>query len=249
MKPGKIFILFMGWFIFYSLLYFISIDIAGTAPGKESAGLKLFNYGGLFILSIAGWWLSWKKFERAFSPDPKPASGAGAQECPFALRNPAFMYYLMVLKLFLLAMGANGLITLSQHTGGARTFYIWNFVILYIYAIPFFIIKFMKLKKGLSARIVFEDDRISLRSGPATVAQIPYAAIERLALEEATGAMLVQGNNAAIYLGASQAKASPFYPAGIKNRADKMREKAADKVQAVASIKDEMKRISFAPYL
>jgi len=70
------FLLFMGWFIVYSLFYFISLDIALVPPGGEATSThKIINYGVLFVLSFPIWWLTWKRFEKAFSgmaPKKKP---------------------------------------------------------------------------------------------------------------------------------------------------------------------------------
>lgn len=249
MGKGKIFLLFLGWFIFYSFFYFLSLDITGDPPGKEgSAFHKIFNYGILFIASLAGWRYTWKKFQAAFSP-PAPAAGADPLTCRFGLRNPELMYYLMFLKLFLLAMGANGIITLSQHTGWHRTFYIWNFIILYIYAIPFFIIKFGKLKKALGSAVALDDAAVTLRCNEQTVAQITYGAIDQVLVEEATGAAAITGGGAAICLGSRTSKISPFYVAGIEQALDKIRQQAPDKLHAVASLKDELKRTAIKPFL
>lgn len=248
MKKGKIFLLFMGWFIFYSLFYFLSLDITGHPPGKEGSALhKVFNYGILFIASFPGWWFTWKKFQKTFTPAP-PAAGA-ALESRFGLRNPELMYYLMFLKLFLLVMGANGIITLSHHTGSARTFFIWNFIILYLYAIPFFIIKFIKLKKALQTSVRLDDTGLELRCGDKTVTRLPYAAISEALLEDATGAAVIAGDGAAICLGSTTSKLSPFYAAGIDRLVEKIREKAPDKIRSAASLKDEIKQRSIKPFL
>ncbi len=245
---GKIFLLFMGWFIFYSLFYFLSLDITGHPPGKEgSAFHKVFNWGILFIASFPGWWFTWKKFQKAFTPQA-PAAGA-VMECRFGLRNPELMYYLMFLKLFLLVMGANGIITLSHHTGVARTFFIWNFIILYIYAIPFFIIKFIKLKKALKTSVRLDETGLELRCGEKTVAQLPYANISQAIIEEGTGAAVITGDGAAICLGSTTSKISPFYAAGIEQVVEKIKEKAPDKIRSTASLKDEIKQLSIKPFL
>jgi len=248
MQKGRVFLLFLGWCIFYSLLYFISLDITGDPPGKEATAFqKVFNYGILFIVSVAGWWFTWQKFQKAFSPAAPPAGTAAA--CRFGLRNPAAMYYLMVLKLFLLAMGANGLITLSHHTGAARTFYIWNFIILYLYALPFFIIKFGKLKKALSAEALLDERGVTLRIGEKTAVQLPYEAVEQVLIEEATGALLIHGSAGSVCLGALNSRISPFYAAGVERAAEAVRRNIPEKISMTPSLKDDLKRLNIkAPF-
>jgi hypothetical protein len=237
----------MGWFIFYSLLYFLSLDITGDSPGKEGSEFhKFFNYGILFIISLFGWWFSWKKFQTMFSPsDP---AGGGIIECRFGLRNPELMYYLMFLKLFLLVMGANGIITLSHHTGAARTFFIWNFIILYIYAIPFFIIKFIKLKKALNSEIVLDETGVSLRCHDQTIVQAKYPSISKVLIEDGTGAAIVKGDAGVICLSSKISKFSPFYIAGLEQAVEVIRKKAPDKISPVASLKDELKKLAVKPF-
>ena len=134
----KIFLRFMGWLILWSFVYFLVLDIMGLPPGKDGPVISTI----ILLLSFPLWWVSWKKFDRSFGPrDPQQLDGGTARF--FALRNTGLMYYLMVLKLFLLVMGANGIITLAHHQGGARVFYIINFIVLYLYALPFFFIKFI----------------------------------------------------------------------------------------------------------
>jgi hypothetical protein len=248
MKKGKIFLLFMGWFIFYSLLYFLSLDITGDSPGKEGSEFhKFFNYGILFIISLFGWWFSWKKFQTMFSPsDP---AGGGIIECRFGLRNTELMYYLMFLKLFLLVMGANGIITLSHHTGAARTFFIWNFIVLYIYAIPFFIIKFGKLKKAVNTSLTLDEAAIALRCNGQTVAQMNYSAISQVLIEEATGAAVIRSDAASLCLGSKNSKISSFYTAGIEQVIEKIRQRVPDKISTVPSLKEEIKRLAIKPFL
>ncbi len=241
MDKKKIPLLFMGWLILYSLMYFISLDIIGIPPGKEdTALLKIVNYGVLFAVSIPLWWFSWRRFLKVFGANDPVTTGAGATEYRFALRNPELMYYLMILKLFLLAMGANGIIVLSHYEGVLRTFYIWNFIILYLYAIPFFVIKLLKLKKGLAARITMTDDKLCLRAG--TVSEIPFASIEKLFIDEAAPAMFVQGNSTGIYLAGKTAKLSPFYLPGAETIMHALRQKAGNKIEQPASLKQAVKQ-------
>jgi hypothetical protein len=236
------FVRFLGWFILYSLLYFVYLDILGVTPGKDNPILG----GILLILSIPLWRKTWKDFDSAFGPHA-PQSANGATAYSFALRNTGLMYYLMVLKLFLLAMGANGVITLSQHTGGARTFYIWNFIVLYIYAIPFFIIKFIALRKGLGARIVVDAKRISLQAGGATAAEIGFDAIDAIAVEEATGGMLIESAGVNLFVAGPVTKGSSFYTAGAESILETLKKTAAGKIKTVASLKEEMKQKGFKP--
>jgi len=241
MDKKKIPLLFMGWLILYSFLYFLSLDIIGIPPGKEDIALiKILNYGVLFAVSIPLWWFSWKRFLKVFGAHEPVVTGTGAIEYRFALRNPELMYYLMILKLFLLAMGANGIIVLSHYEGALRTFYIWNFIVLYLYAIPFFVIKLLKLKKGLGARITMTDDTLCLHAG--TVQEIPLASIEKLFLDKAAPAMFVQGNGTGIYLAGKQAKLSPFYLPGAGTIFRSLQDKAGNKIEQVASLKQAVRR-------
>ncbi len=237
----QIFLKFLGWLILYSLLYFLSLDITGDPPGtEETAFHKIFNMGFLLIISIPLWWFSWKKFEAAFAPR-EPVADNGVTTFRFALRNPALMYYLMVLKLFLLAMGANGIITLSHHTGAARIFYIVNFIVLYIYAVPFFVIKFGKLKKALSARVTIDNAQISLVRNGTPAMRIPYEAVQMVLMQKAPPALCVAGPDGALCLSSKEAKASPFYVPGIEQIADRLQEKASPQIQQVDSLKAAMK--------
>lgn len=236
------FVRFMGWLILYSFFYFLILDSMGIAPGKEGAAVRY----GLPIISIVLWWFSWKKFESAFGPRPPQAAG-GATAYFFALRNSGLMYYLMVLKLFLLAMGANGIITLSEHTGGMRTFYIWNFIVLYIYAIPFFLIKLASLRKGLGARIVVDDKKISLQAGGATSAELNFDAIDSIVVEEATGGMLIESAGAKLFVAGPATKGSSFYTAGGEDILAQLKKTAAGKIKTAASLKEEMKQKKFKP--
>jgi len=236
------FVRFLGWFILYSLLYFFYLDILGLTPGKDNPIL-----GSIFLfISIPLWWKSWKQFDSAFGPHaPQAANGATAYS--FALHNTGFMYYLMVLKLFLLAMGANGVITLSQHTGWQHTFYIWNFIVLYIYALPFFFIKFISLRKGLGARIVVDGSKISLQTGGATAAEIFFNKIDSITVEEATGGMLIESGEAKLFIAGPKTKGSPFYTAGSEDILATLKKAAADKIKTVVSLKEEMKLKKFNP--
>ena len=54
---------------------------------------------------------------------------------------------------------------------------------------------------------------------------------------------------AAICLGSTTSKISPFYTAGIEQVVEKIREKAPDKIRSAASLKDEIKQLSIKPFL
>lgn len=237
------FLRFLGWLILYSLIYFLALDIIGLGPGKEPIVLSVI----LLLVSIPAWWFSWKKFEKTFADLQPEQIGDGKTSYAFSLRNPALMYYLMVLKLFLLAMGANGIITLSHHEGILRTFYIWNFIILYLYAIPFFVIKFTKLKKAIGARLIVDNSRLSLQLAGATKVEIDIGSIDKISVEEATRGMLVESGDAKIYLGGQKAKGSGFYVEGVDAIYAKLKESAGGKVQSVDSIKDALKEAGFTP--
>jgi hypothetical protein len=157
------------------------------------------------------------------------------------------MYYLMVLKIFLLAMGANGIITLEHHEGWLRTFYIWNFIILYIYAIPFFIIKYLKLKKALAVRLVVDKKTLALRKGTEKLTEIPVDSIDTISVEETSLGMLIEAGEKKLYLGGRQARGSGFYVEGIQDIYALLKSSAGDKLQSVDSIKAKLKAVEFKP--
>ena len=237
------FLRFMGWLILWSLMYFLVLDFMGLGPGKDPRVVSVV----ILLLSFPAWWFSWKKFERVFDARQPEALGEGATTYVFSLRNPALMYYLMVLKIFLLAMGANGIITLEHYEGGWRTFYIWNFIILYIYALPFFTIKFLKLKKALAVRLVVEDKTLALRKGTETLTEIVLDSIDTVSVEEASLGMLIEAGDRKLYLGGRQAKGSGFYVEGIQNIHAILKSAVGDKLQAVDSIKEKLKTAGFKP--
>lgn len=243
-----LFLRFMGWFILYSLFYFISLDITLDPPGTENSVFhKVFNYGILLILSIPVWWFSWKKFELTFGPKATQTLEDGRKAYRFALRNPALMYYLMVLKVFLLAMGLNGILTLSHHKGGLRTFYIINFIVLYLYALPFFIIKFKKLQKALASRLIVDDRKLALETAGEIVTEIPLSGIEKIISDDAASGMLVQAGGAALYVGGRHAKGSAFFLEGAQEVCQKLKGLAQDKVENVDSIKQALKSAGIKP--
>ncbi len=233
---------FMGWLILYSFIYFLVLDFMGIGPGKEKIQLSIV----IFLISFPIWWVTWKKFDTAFGPKPPRDLGNGKKEYSFALRKPAMTYYLMVLKLFLLVMGANGIITLSHHEGGWRTFYIWNFIILYIYAIPFFIFKFLKLKKGLSARLVMDDASISLNVHADNVVSLSRSTLDTIQVEEPGPGMLIESAGARLYIGGKDAKGSSFFLSGVEDVYKKLQE-GAGSITKVESIKNAMKQKGFKP--
>jgi len=237
-----IFLRFMGWLILWSLLYFTILDFMGLAPGKDPIVVSSI----ILLASFPIWWFTWKKFESAFWAREPQDLGDGKTAYLFSLRNPALMYYLMVLKLFLLAMGANGIITLEHHKGGWRTFYIWNFIILYIYAIPFFVIKFKKLKKALACRLVVDNTKLSLQQGQNVLSEIALDKIDRVSVEEQASSVLVESGDTRIYVGGQKAKGSAFYTEGAEAVCTRIKA-AGEKVQAVESIKEALKSAGFKP--
>jgi hypothetical protein len=233
----------MGWLILWSLIFFAVLNVRGIAPGGASLVFTVVTA----LLSLPVWWVTWKWFEKRFGPHAPVVLGGGKTAYAFSLRNPALMYYLMVLKLFLLAMGANGIITLEHYEGGLRTFYIWNFIILYIYAIPFFIIKFIKLKTSLGYRLMVDDTGLCLQYAGEPKAEIAFSAIDSFAVEEATNAMLVGSGATRIYAGGQQARGSSFYIAAAEDILAKLKQAAGAKMQPVASIKKALQEQSFKP--
>jgi hypothetical protein len=237
------FMRFMGWLILWSLMYFLVLDLMGLGPGKD----PILVSAVILLLSFPAWWFSWKKFKGVFDARQPETLGEDATAYAFSLRNPALMYYLMVLKLFLLAMGANGIITLEHHEGWLRTFYIWNFIILYIYALPFFIIKYLKLKKALAARLVVDGKTLSLRRGTETLTEISLDAIDTISVEQASLGMLIEAGERKLYLGGRQARGSGFYVEGIQDIYALLKASAGDKIQSVDSIKAKLKEVEFKP--
>ncbi len=110
------------------------------------------------------------------------------------------MYYLMALTLFLLVMGANGIITLSHHHGGARIFYIIDCIVLCLYALPFFIIKFGNLRKALHAEVTAGERAISLLIAGKPALSIPYADARAVLIEQEPLALCVAGPQGAVCL-------------------------------------------------
>jgi len=238
----QIFLKFMGWAILYSLFYFLFLDILGYTPGMTGAPqfVKTFNYFIMPIISVPLWWFSWRWFENLFGPREPENTPAGTVY-RFALRNPALMYYLMVLKLFLLVMGANGIITLSQHSRGAKIFYIINFNVLYFYALPFFIIKFIQLKKAMQATVTADENRISLAIKETPAVSIDYADAQAVLLEADPLALCVKGPNGALCMGSRGSRVSAFYVDGLERLAATVREKAGSKVEQVTGLKAVLK--------
>jgi len=236
------FLKFMGWLILYSLLYFLVLDVGGYGPDMKGAPpfIRTLNYYLMPLITLPLWWFSWKKFERAFGPR-EPRRTPDGVACTFALRNPALMYYLMVLKLFLLAMGANGIITLSHHQGGARIFYIVNFIVLYLYALPFFIIKFGKLKKALRAEVFAGESAISLSITGKAPLSIPYADAQAVLIEQEPLALCIAGAQGAVCLGSAKARVSPFYVPGLDQVAEIVQAKAGARLEQVTGLKATMK--------
>ncbi len=246
----QIFLKFMGWLILYSFLYFLVLDFSGHGPDMKDAHdfIRTLNFYLMPLITLPLWWFSWKKFEKTFGPR-EPQSTHDGVTCTFALRNPALMYYLMVLKLFLLAMGANGIITLANHQGGARIFYIINFIVLYIYAIPFFIIKFIKLKKSLQTTVAADPNRINLAIRQTPVISIAYDEAQALLLETDPLALCVTGSNGAVCLGSKKSRISSFYVPGLERIVEIVRGKAGSKVEQVTGLKAALKARGIKPML
>lgn len=238
-----IFLRFLGWLILWSFLYFAVLDVMGLAPGKDP---KLVS-GAVLLLSFPIWWLTWKKFEKAFSARPARALENGKTAYYFSLRNPALMYYLMVLKLFLLVMGANGIITLEHHKGAWRTFYIWNFIILYVYAIPFFVLKLIKLKKALACRLVVDDAALTLERDNKPLSVIRLDAVDRVRVQEQGPGLVIESGAEKLYVGGQAAKGSAFYTEGAQEILGKIRERSGEKIETVDSIGQVLKQASFKP--
>jgi len=243
------FLRFMGWLILYSFLYFLSLDIMGFPPGQEvTVFQKVFNFGFVPLVSVPVWLLTWKKFASVFGPNPPATTPGGETEYTFALRNPALKYYLMGLKLFLMVMGANGIIALDHYEGGTRIFYICNFVVLYLYAPTFFIIHVRKLKKAIRAKVLQSDQTLRLVCDGQTVSEIPLNSIQRVVVEEEVHGMLIEGAHARLYLGGAKAKGSPFYLVGVEQLWTRLKQRDP-KIQNTTSIKKELKEAAFKPYV
>jgi len=236
------FLRFMGWLILYSLFFFAAADIMGVGPEGVPLAINLT----LAVISIPVWYFTWSAFDKAFGA-PKAQLSGGAGEYSFALRNSAFNYYLMTLKPFLLAMGANGIITLSHHQGGARIFYIFNFILLYSYAIPFFIIKARKLIKAKASKLVVDEDKLSLQTDGQVVTAIAFNTIDTISVDEDAFALLVAGSGAMLYIGGHKAKGTAFFVVGADKINDILKQKAGNKFKKVESMKAELKRLNFRP--
>lgn len=236
----------MGWLILYSFLYFLSLDFMGLPPGKEVTTFqKVFNFAVVPMSSIPIWLLTWRKFATAFKPKaPRPV--AGGMEYSFALRNPALKYYLMVLKLFLMVMGANGIIALDHYEGGTRVFYICNFAILYLYAPAFFLINLSKLIKGSTTRLLLNDQHLRLTRKGKIITEIKIESIQKILVQEDILGMLIQTANANLYLGGPKAKVTPFYLSGIEELVDTLK-RGGTPIQNTSSIKEEVQKTSVKP--
>jgi len=234
---------FMGWLILYSLIYFSVLDVLGLAPGKENSILRVV----LPLISFPGWWFSWKWFEKTFGPrEPEPHNEGGTQYY-FALRNAPVTYYLIVLKFFLLAMGANGIITLDHHEGGWRYFYIGNGILLYLYAIPFLIIKTKKLKISLTSSLILDSSSLRLQQCGETIVTVAFSDIQSVAIEENSRGALIDASAAKIYVGGQSAKGSACYTPGVNTIIEQLKQAVGDKFQSVPSIKDALKQAAFKP--
>jgi len=236
------FLRFLGWLILYSLFFFIAADIMVVGPEGVPLALNLT----LAVLSIPVWYFTWSAFDKSFGA-PKIQLSGSAGEYSFALRNSALNYYLLTLKLFLLAMGANGIITLSHHQGGARIFYIINFILLYSYAIPFFIIKTRKLIKAKASKIIVDEDKLSLQTDGRVVTAIAFNTIDTISIDEDAFALLIESSGSKLYICGQKAKGTAFFVVGADKINDILKQKAGNKFKKVASMKAELKRLNFRP--
>jgi len=155
----------------------------------------------------------------------------------------------MTLKPFLLAMGLNGILTLSHHHGGWKIFYIVNFFVLYLYALPFIFIKGGKLRKALQTKLIVDEAGLRLKKADEVVAAIPYASIKSVLVEEPSLGIIVEGEESTLYVGGQKAKGSSFCLVGIEQVWEKLKEKAADKSRSVEAIKGELKTLGFKPFI
>ena len=114
-------------------------------------------------------------------------------------------------------------------------------------AIPFFLIKFIALRKGLGARIVVDAKKISLQAGGATAVELGFDAIDAIAVEETTGGMLIESAGGNLFIAGPATKGSSFYTAGAESILEMLKKTAAGKIKSVASLKEEMKQKGFKP--
>jgi len=234
---------FMGWLILYSLMYFSVLDVLGLGPGKENRILS----GVILLLSFPGWWFSWKWFEKTFGPRPVQAQSGGETHYFFALRNAPMTYYLMILKFFLLAMGANGIITLEHHEGSWRYFYIVNFIVLYLYAIPFLIIKTKNLKKALASNLILDNTSLALQQHGESIARVAFSDTQDVFVEQdAPGALIVSPTDK-IYVGGRHAKGSSFYIPEAETIIQQIKQRARNSITPVIYIKEALKQAAFKP--
>jgi hypothetical protein len=154
----------------------------------------------------------------------------------------------MLLKPFLLVMGANGIITLDQHGGGWKIFYIINCIVLYIYALPFFIIKFIKLKKALQAAVTVDDTGISLSVKGKQLAGIAFADAQSVMVESEPLGLCVSGPGGSVCLGSRKSRISGFYIPGLEQIVEIVRAKAG-RVEQVSGLKGSLKGRGIKPLL
>ena len=152
------------WFVVFSAIFYLVLNVMGLAPTNAPPVISLV----VLPVSIGVWWWTWKKFNQAFAARRPVGLGDGRSAYLFSLRSPTLKYYFTALEVFLPAMGANGLITLDLHEGGWRTFYIWNFILLFAYAIPSLTKNIRHLRWQLRARLIFDGQSFSLQEGDAS---------------------------------------------------------------------------------
>ncbi len=245
-KPAKYFFMFMGWLILYSFLFFLFHNIIQEPPsGPNPDPVLKMIYFVLPIITIPLWWFSWRWFNEKWG-EKEPFLEGDKKIYSFANRMRELNYYFMVLKPFLLALGANGLIVLDHYKGGMRTFYIINFIVIYLYALPFLIIKIRKYADALKMKCVLGNKSISIKKGDKVVSEISLNSIDTLILDTDEKSMFIQGNNQGIYLGGEKSKGSGFYISSYKEILETVKRKVKNTRQ-VEKIKDAMKEAAFKP--
>jgi hypothetical protein len=130
-----------------------------------------------------------------------------------------------------------------------RIFYIINFFVLYLYALPFFIIKVKKLKKVFTSRLVVDDQKLVLETAGKPVTEITLSSIDKIFSEDTAPGMLVQAGGASLYFGGPKAKGSSFFLEGAQEVCQKLKSAVQDKVEIVDSIKQALKSAGIKPAL
>jgi len=245
-KPVQYLLYFLGWAIVYSFMFFLSHDITANPPGK---GDPVLNYYILFPVSIVVWIVTWKMYEKAFSKKESIKGGDNSWTHYYQLKNPLLYYYLMALKLFLLALGANGLIRLLTNQTESTVVWVVNFVVLYLYALPFFIIKTKMHLKASNSTLVVENNEIAIKTKNETVKKIAIMEADEVLIDkDKTGLILKKGDDI-IYAGGKSSKVSSFYITGFDNILELVTSKKKNKITEVVSLKDEIKNRKINVYV